>query len=65
MEILRRVISLKKSAYKRALCALFSVFLVLTMVFPGEVALAASAPRQCSQVLYDRLLCKHRQPKLE
>ena len=44
MEILRRVISLKKSAYKRALCALFSVFLVLTMVFPGEVALAASAP---------------------
>ena len=35
---------MKKSAYKRALCALFSAFLVLTMVFPGEVALAASAP---------------------
>ena len=35
---------MKKSAYKRALCALLSVFLVLTMVFPGEVALAASAP---------------------
>lgn len=35
---------MKKSAYKRTLCALFSVFLVLTMVFPGEVALAASAP---------------------
>ena len=44
MKILRSVISLKKSAYKRALCALLSVFLVLTMVFPGEVALAASAP---------------------
>ena len=35
---------MKKSAYKRTLCALFSVFLALTMVFPGEVALAASAP---------------------
>ena len=35
---------MKKSAYKRALCALFSAFLVLTMVFPGEVALVASAP---------------------
>lgn len=31
---------MKESAYKRALCALFSVFMVLTMVFPGEVALA-------------------------
>jgi len=64
MEILRRVIRLKKSAYKRALCALFSVFLVLTMVFPGEVA-GCFCTRKCSQVLYDRLLCKHRQPKLE
>ena len=35
---------MKKSAYKRTFCALFSVFLALAMVFPGEVALAASAP---------------------
>lgn len=56
---------MKKSAYKRALCALFSAFLVLTMVFPGEVALGSFCTRQCSQILYDRLLCKHRQHKLE
>ncbi len=35
---------MKKSVCKRTLCALFSVLLALTMIFPGEVALAASAP---------------------
>ena len=39
---------MKRTKWTRTLCAVFSLIMALTMVFPGEVAFAASAPGNVS-----------------